>query len=302
MTKELLKIILGTIIIIFVVVSFLSTPTVSSAQEPNQASEDYTLLAPIPCVGTDRSCAGQATKTNLETYLPGIFNLAIGISAAFAVLNLVWGGFQYLSSDAIMKKSEGKNRLSHSITGLVLVIAAWLILYTINPKLLVNTLSLETVVVRAPYGAEGTILYTGEGKPLNAQELVADKEIRDFLESSANIKVYADPCQGTQTKNCVNLNGLPNSAQVGLKNLSFDCPSCTITITGATEGGHATHGEGKPIVDLRSNNTQLNNYITNDNNPMRQTSLGPEYTVTIGGQKATFLRESNPPHWHVVFQ
>lgn len=292
------------ILIIFILSVAFVFPGLANAQAP-EVPENYTLLTPIPCVGGEGTCSSPVTETNLEKYIPGIFNLAIGFSAAFAVLNLVWGGFQYLSTDAVQKKSEGRARLMHSIQGLVLVIAAWLILFTINPKLLNINLDLSLPEVNAPFGHSGTISSGsyGAGKPISGQQLTEDAQIRSFLQSSPNIKVYADPCQGTQTTNCVNLNGLPNSAQSGLKNLALDCPTCNITITGATEAGHKTHGEGKPMVDVRSNDTNLNNYIINNQISVRQTTLGPEYTVQIGeGQTATFLRESNPPHWHVTFK
>jgi RHS repeat-associated protein len=53
---------------------------------------------------------------------------------------IVIGGFQYISSDAIMKKSEGKQRIQDAVIGLVLVISAWLILNTINPNLVTPTI------------------------------------------------------------------------------------------------------------------------------------------------------------------
>ena len=99
------------------------------------AQENYTLLAPIPCVGSDNDCNKLPQTTTLEKYLPGVFKLAIGLSAVFTVFMIVLGGFQYMTSDAIMGKKDGMNRVKNSVWGLVLVIAAWLILNEINPKL-----------------------------------------------------------------------------------------------------------------------------------------------------------------------
>ncbi len=45
----------------------------------------YTVLAPLPCIGSDQDCKNTATKTELKDYLPGMFKLAIGLSAVFAV-------------------------------------------------------------------------------------------------------------------------------------------------------------------------------------------------------------------------
>lgn len=104
----------------------------------------YTVLAPLPGT-TQGNCPPGATdcKTSLTEYLPGVFNLAIGLSAAFAVLMIVIGGFQYISTDAIQGKQAGKERIKNAVLGLVLVISAWLILATINPKLLEINLNIE---------------------------------------------------------------------------------------------------------------------------------------------------------------
>lgn len=123
-------------------------------------SHEYTVLAPLP--GTT-SCAdnnlGANCKTTLEKYLPGIFKLAIGLSAVAAVLMIVIGGLQYMSTDAIMKKEDGKKRIQNAIYGLVLVIGAWLILNTVNPNLLKLNLKIDDITTTAPAG--GTLSSTG---------------------------------------------------------------------------------------------------------------------------------------------
>ncbi len=61
----------------------------------------YVPLAPLP--GTVPVGTGD---TNLQTYLPGVFKLAIGLSAVAAVLNIVIGGFMYVADTGnnIIKK------------------------------------------------------------------------------------------------------------------------------------------------------------------------------------------------------
>ena len=46
------------------------------------------------------------------------------------------GGLQYMSTDAISGKQEGKERITQALFGLGLAIASWLILATISPTLL----------------------------------------------------------------------------------------------------------------------------------------------------------------------
>ncbi len=129
--------------------SLLLCPTVISyAQTTTQATsaivpigntvpkiQDYTLLAPLPCIDNDASCSNGVVKTvTFVRYINLMFKLAIALSGVFAVFVIVMGGFQYLSTDSIYGKSEGKEKIWRAIEGLIMVLASYLILYTINPK------------------------------------------------------------------------------------------------------------------------------------------------------------------------
>src|SRR3989344_3576506 len=100
---------------------------------PSFAAETpYTLLAPIPLEGAG---AGDAQTTVASQYIRGVFMLIIGLATGLAVIMIIYGGIKYMSTDAFTGKSEARETIQNAIWGLLLVIAAWLILYTINPKL-----------------------------------------------------------------------------------------------------------------------------------------------------------------------
>jgi len=120
---------------IFVMLAMIILPVL----KVSAAENDYTVLAPLPGIGD------KGGTTNLQSYIPAIFSLAIGLSAVAAVLMIVIGGFQYMSADAIMKKTAGRQRIQNAIIGLVFVITAWLILHTINPNLLTLNLNIDKV-------------------------------------------------------------------------------------------------------------------------------------------------------------
>lgn len=138
--KEKIKKIFSVSTILFFVLFFLF-PIITRAQTPQQVpqNEGYVLLAPLPGIG------GGNTGVTLTEYIPGLFNLLIGLGIAFAVVNVFIGGFQYMSSDAFQKKQDGRQRIENAIKGLLLVASAWLILYTINPNLLKFNLEINTI-------------------------------------------------------------------------------------------------------------------------------------------------------------
>lgn len=88
-----------------------------------------------PLVPSLPGISGGAT-TNLSQYLPAVFRLSLAIAALLAFAMITFGGILYATSDAVGTKSEGKEYIKNAITGLILALGAWAILYTINPQLL----------------------------------------------------------------------------------------------------------------------------------------------------------------------
>ncbi len=294
-----------TIIILFNLLGFFY-PKVITAQGQDLS---YTVLAPLP--GTTE-CEDNITnpdgspntncKTTLEKYLPGLFKLLIALSAVWAVFMIVVGGFQYMTSDAITGKKEGLSKLQNSVLGLVLVICAWLLLNTINPRLLEFNLDIQapdfsrfkdggTLNVPPSTGTQ-----TGTGGP---QITGKEEDVREILRLS-NITVNKAACVGAQTTNCTNIVGVKTSLIDGVRTLTqSNFCNCSIIITGGSEpGGHSggsSHYTGNAI-DLGFNNS-LNSYIEKNGGTPQPTQWGNLYTVKIGNKTMTFLKESN--HWHV---
>jgi len=122
------------------ILCFVVFPGIVIAQADTSVPIKYVPLAPLP--GTGSSNAPGAT-VELATYLPGIFRLSIAAAGALAVIMIVIGGVQYISTDAISGKSEGKERIQNALVGLLLAIASYAILYTINPNTVKFNLSIK---------------------------------------------------------------------------------------------------------------------------------------------------------------
>ncbi|KND47986.1 MAG: hypothetical protein AB201_00065 [Parcubacteria bacterium C7867-006] len=265
------------------------------------ALDDYTVLTPLP--GTVSSCTGNNCTTNIDTYLPGMFNLMVGVAAGLAFIMITLGGITYATSDALSGKSQGREWVTNAIVGLLLVIGAYVILYTINPKILEFKIDItEPIITPAQIVTAGV--------PMTAEQIAESNAIKAELEA-AGVTVNAGPCTNGQTSGCTNLNGLPRTAIDGLKTMLSLCKknvsgACLVKITGGTEpGAHATHGVNKAIVDLRPD-VNLNKFILgNSNSPVDKTNK----EVSLGGYRYAFTYETkggNPngsstgDHWHVV--
>jgi hypothetical protein len=129
-------------ILFYTILILISMPLVSMAEDK------YTLLEPLPCIqGTGNNCAASTTisEISLDTYIGYIFKFAIAISAFLAVLMIIWGGFEIMLSEAIPAKMEGKSRVYNALIGLLMVLSSYLILRTIDPRLVEINTSIPTI-------------------------------------------------------------------------------------------------------------------------------------------------------------
>jgi type IV secretory pathway VirB2 component (pilin) len=136
----------------------------------------YNLLAPLPDPGNNGTPMNSFDPTStgsdaLSKYLNLMIKLFIGICAVLAVIMIVMGGIEYMTSELISSKQAGKDRILHAIFGLILALGAWTILNTINPKLLNTDLkSLANVTVEVMLEEETpATAVTGTDVPTSTQ-------------------------------------------------------------------------------------------------------------------------------------
>src|SRR3989344_4078558 len=140
----------------------------SCVAAPTTSDSEYKFLSPLPEIGETfdpSSVGGEGGSDALGKYLNAMIKLFIGICAVLAVIMIVLGGIEYMTSELPGNKESGKERITHAIFGLLLALGAWLILYTINPNLLSTKLeSLKVVEVEVEL-AEDNILATDSNPP-----------------------------------------------------------------------------------------------------------------------------------------
>src|SRR3989344_5351889 len=119
----------------------------------------YQLLAPLP--GMTDFDPGTKVGDNgaLGRYLNLIIKLVIGISAALAVVMIVIGGIEYMTSELI----SGKERMTQAVLGLLIALGAYALLFTINPDLLSTRLNISDATVKVDLEEEIKGLL-GQGK------------------------------------------------------------------------------------------------------------------------------------------
>lgn len=283
------------------------------------APTDYHMLAPIPGL-----TKGTSNATDIRTFIPGVVKLALGLSIAFALLMIIKGGIQYMSTDAVSGKSDGRESITNAVIGLLLAIGAYSLLYTINPRLLSLSLSLPNVGTTTPIGSDlGTTASSTDAiaDPANWKAGASwppDNQIRQTL-LNAHIDVNKSNCVKIGDSNCTSVYGLSSRVGDSLISAERACESwkqsCRILVTGGTE--YWLHGnrskdislnttQHKPwgnVVDISLSNTAFHDFLKAKGSPASGTNCAPgsERYNYNGGLYVNEEIPGNAPHWHVCY-
>ena len=84
-------------------------------------------LVPLP--GYNGGVGGFDEFVNL------IYGLSISIAALLAVVKIVIAGVKWMLSDVVTDKTDAKKDIQGALVGLIIIISAVLIFYTINPSI-----------------------------------------------------------------------------------------------------------------------------------------------------------------------
>lgn len=156
-----------------------------SAEEKAKIETNYYPLALLPglgeectpdstgntiCIKVASDCHQDPNNPKEQICTPGLgfagylnimINLIIGICAVLAMIMIVMGGIQYMTSELVSSKQAAKESITNAILGLLLALGAFALLNTINPNLLdIGLGNLPTATVTMPGGDEMATSFT----------------------------------------------------------------------------------------------------------------------------------------------
>ena len=105
---------------------------------------------------------GNSDPTDLlAIYLEWLIKLSVIIGSILAVVYIIIGGLEYMTTDIFSKKSGAKERIENAIMGLIFLISGYLIFYTINPNILKLNFDYKMgdgANVTSPGGSQTTVI------------------------------------------------------------------------------------------------------------------------------------------------
>ncbi len=156
-------------------------PENSVNQALSDAQRSYSLLAPLPglnvvldndlCreyVTQGKPVPGGSCDNQISYFINLIIRFLIGLSVVVLVVKIIFEGYQYMVTDIPFIKASAKSKLFESFFGLLLALASFLILNTINPRLVNGGLSIDNIdlSVIKDFDISGAMTGSFDGKPI----------------------------------------------------------------------------------------------------------------------------------------
>jgi|GEM_PF-2441249 len=85
-------------------------------------------------------------KADFNEFIAGAFKFGVSIAIILAVIMVIWGGVEYMTSESPFMKGEGKTRIGAAIGGLVLALSTIVIFNTIDPKIALKDFTIKNLV------------------------------------------------------------------------------------------------------------------------------------------------------------
>lgn len=121
--------------ILAIIVLFISIAGAAVSADPAFAQEcgpdeNYCLLSPLPELGYedgDRTRVS-SNEDSLGQYIDQIYKYGVGIAIVLAIVMLVVGGIEYMTSASTDGKASGRGRVTAALIGLVLALGSFVLL------------------------------------------------------------------------------------------------------------------------------------------------------------------------------
>ncbi len=149
-------------------------PENSITQAQSDAQRSYSLLAPLPglnvvldndlCreyVAQGKPVPGGSCDNQISYFINLLIRMLIGLTVVILVVKVIFEGYQYMVTDIPFIKANAKSKLFESFFGLVLALASYLILNTINPRLINGGISIDNIDLAVINDFEVSGTFTG---------------------------------------------------------------------------------------------------------------------------------------------
>lgn len=255
----------------------------------------------VPCDGVD------CTVGSLMQLANNILKFFVEVAIFIAAIVIAWGGFTMVTAGGDTGKvSKGRELMSNAVVGIIIVLAAFLLIDTIMKLVLKDPDSWNNIIdagqITPTHTAIDNIAPIGTGTELPSVGQMAHTDAMEALRN-AGISVVATgnkiQADCSMTSGCTSFQGINAATIQDAIDLKNDC-NCSVVITGGTEstGGHkdSTMSHGTGFKYDAGKNVALDAYIRSNYENIGVRSDGAVLYRASDG--VTYADEGN--HWDVL--
>lgn len=161
-------------------------------------AQEFVPLAEIP--GLTKGVV--ANSEGLAMFFNNLYKYLIGFAAMLAIIEIIWGGLEISTKDSVSKQSDGRERITQAIFGLILVLSPVLVFSIINPSILNLSLNLRPINLAVP---PTTVPSSGGtcDPTTNTNNATCRQQLADSCTSSGGVPTQTyDPVSGKTTVKC----------------------------------------------------------------------------------------------------
>lgn len=122
---------------------------------PYAIAQGFVPLAEIKGLTDPGTANGIIDSNSFALFFNSLYKFLVGIAIALAIIEIIWGGLEYSTTDSIGNKEAGKKRIRNAILGLMLILSPVLVFSIINPCILNLSVTL-TPIGSSPGDSSGT--------------------------------------------------------------------------------------------------------------------------------------------------
>lgn len=109
------------------------------------AQTGFVPLAEIKGLTDPDTANGIINSGSFADFFNNLYKFLVGLAIALAIIEIIWGGLEYSTTDSIGNKEAGKKRIRNAIYGLILILSPVLVFSIINPNILNLSVTLKAI-------------------------------------------------------------------------------------------------------------------------------------------------------------
>lgn len=117
-------------------------------------AQGFVPLAEIKGLTDPTTANGAIDSASFALFFNNLYKFLLGLAITLAIIEIIWGGLEYSTTDSIGNKEAGKTRIRNAIYGLILILSPVLVFSIINPCILNLSIAL-TPITLTPVGGSG---------------------------------------------------------------------------------------------------------------------------------------------------